>query len=243
MVHAEKPAADAAEVMILTFLMPILTEKWNLSNGEGATIGAVVFAGMFIGGLVWAQVSDRYGRQRAVIWGNIGQIIFGMLSALAWNLWSIMLLRFLTGFCIGASSCAFTLYAEYAPSAIRGKLLIFQQSFWAIGTLFNALLAWLVLETLDWRWYLIISSFPLVLILYFAWNVPESVQYLVSVGEHDRAQSILRQAAMVNKCKDLDKLRNLVLVRQSTMAPKRGNPMDVLQPEYFRTTISCLVIM
>ena len=223
--------------------MPILSDEWNLSDGESGTIGAVVFAGMFIGGLVWAQVSDRYGRRTAVILANIGQIIFGMLSAVAWNLWSIMLLRFITGFCLGASSCGFTLYAEFAPAADRGKLLIFQQGFWAVGALFNALLAWLILETLNWRWYLIISSFPLIFIVYLAWKVPESVQYLVAVGEHDRAQFILRQAAVVNKCIDVDTLKHLVLVQQSTVPPKRGNPMDVLQREYFRATITCLVIM
>ena len=41
--------------------------------------------------------------------------------------------------------------------------LSLQQSFWAFGAFANSLLAWLVLETLDWRWYLILSSLPLIL--------------------------------------------------------------------------------
>ncbi len=43
--------ADAIEIMILTFLLPILAEEWDLNTGEDGTIGAVVFAGMLIGGL------------------------------------------------------------------------------------------------------------------------------------------------------------------------------------------------
>ena len=229
--------------MILTFLLPILSEEWDLNDGEDGTIGAVVFGGMLIGAVFWPQVSDRQGRRKAVIMSNIGQIIFGMLSAVAWNVWSIMVLRFITGFCLGASSCSFTLYAEFAPASDRGKLLILQQSFWAFGAFFNSLLAWLVLETLDWRWYLIISSLPLILIVYLAWKLPESVQYLVAVGERDQAQDILRRAAVVNKCKDMDKLRNLKLVQQPVVFEKRGNPMEIFDVAYFHTTVTCMVIM
>lgn len=74
-------------------------------------------------------MGDRCGRRTAVILANIGKIMFGMLSAVAWNLSSIMLLRFITGICLGASSCGVTLYAEFAPAADRGKLLVFNRDF------------------------------------------------------------------------------------------------------------------
>ena len=34
-------AADAVEIMRLTFLIPILKEEWNLNDGVDGTIGAV----------------------------------------------------------------------------------------------------------------------------------------------------------------------------------------------------------
>ena len=102
-------ASDAIEIMILTFLLPILAEEWDLKDGEDGTIGAVVFGGMLFGAVFWPNVSDRKGRRYAILLSNIGQIIFGMLSAAAWDLWSIIILRFITGFCLGATSCGFTL--------------------------------------------------------------------------------------------------------------------------------------
>eukprot|EP01084_Bolivina_argentea_P042868 79018_1 len=38
-------AADAVEIMRLGFLIPILKDEWNLSDGVDGTIGAVVFGG------------------------------------------------------------------------------------------------------------------------------------------------------------------------------------------------------
>ncbi len=55
--------ADAIEIMILTFLLPVLSEEWDLSASQDGTIGAVVFAGMFGGAIFWPQISDRFGRR------------------------------------------------------------------------------------------------------------------------------------------------------------------------------------
>eukprot|EP01084_Bolivina_argentea_P139962 246178_1 len=235
--------ADAIEIMILTFLLPILAEEWNLNTGEDGTIGAVVFAGMLIGAIFWPIISDRYGRRWAVILCNSGQIIFGMLSAAAWDMYSMMILRFLTGFCLGGSSCSFTLYAEFAPKEDRGKLLVLQQSFWAVGAFFNALLAWLVLETLNWRWYLILSSVPLVFIVYLAWKLPESVQWLVTVGKIEEAEAILKNAAKVNNSQLIANINELKLKREVFVVNKRGNPMEIFSTKYFHTTVTCFIIM
>ena len=39
-------AADAIEIMRLTFLLPIWKDEWELDDGIDGTIGAVVFAGI-----------------------------------------------------------------------------------------------------------------------------------------------------------------------------------------------------
>ena len=216
---------------------------FSIINNTSEVDISTVFAGMLIGAVFWPQISDRYGRRWAVIISNIGQIIFGGLSALAWDMYSMMVLRFITGFCLGASSCSFTLYAEFAPKADRGKLLVLQQSFWAFGTFFNALLAWLVLETLDWRWYLFLSSLPLIIIVYLAWKLPESVQYLVTTGRKDEAEEILQRAARVNKSPNVANPDELRLSSEQIVHDKRGNPMEIFTPQYFQTTITCFIII
>eukprot|EP01084_Bolivina_argentea_P110884 197940_1 len=232
-------AADAIEMMILTFLIPILADEWQLNNAEDGTIGAVVFVGLLIGQFFWSNISDRFGRRMPIIISNLGQIIFGMLSATSWNLYSMIIFRFITGFFIGASSCSYTLYAEYAPKADRGKLLLLNQVFWSFGALFNSLLAWLVLETLNWRWYLILSSLPLCIILYLAIKLPESAVYLVMIGKIEEAEMILNNAMKLNK-KDYDYIK---LDEQRVIIEKRGNFSEIFADKYFETSINLFIIM
>eukprot|EP01084_Bolivina_argentea_P042867 79017_1 len=53
-------AADAIEMMRLTFLLPILKKEWDLDTGIDGTIGAVVFAGILFGNVFWSNFSDRF---------------------------------------------------------------------------------------------------------------------------------------------------------------------------------------
>merc|ERR1719204_1124372 len=112
-------AADAIEIMILTFLLPILQDEWNLTTAQIGTIGSVIFAGMFVGTVFWSTISDKFGRKPTVISSNIGQIVFGVLSAVSGDMYSMMVFRFLTGFFLGGSSSCFTMYAELAPKSNR----------------------------------------------------------------------------------------------------------------------------
>ena len=130
------------------------------------------------------------------------------------------------------------MYAEYAPSDVRGRLLILQQSFWAIGCTLNALIAWITLELLDWRWYLLISSFPLCFILIFALRLPQSVRYLVTVNKIEKAEHILNNALAQNKGSQNKGLQiKLVEPEQGIVINKRGNFKEIFNAKYFRTTI------
>jgi len=69
---------------------------------------------------------------------------------------------------------------------------------WSVGTVLEAGLAWLILPTLGWRWLLVISALPLLLVLLGLLLLPESPRYLLSAGKADRALEILREIAREN---------------------------------------------
>ena len=250
-------AADGIEIMILTFLLPTLQDEWNLTDAETGTIGSVgihlhihtptyihscilhsVFLGICIGAIFWSNLSDRIGRKWGVLGSNIGELIFGMLSALSTNLLTIIIFRFLTGFCLGGSSSGYTLYAEYAPNNARGRLLLLQQGFWAIGCTVNCAIAWFALDQLDWRWYLVISSFPLCVILIFTVRLPESVRYLAAIGQIEKAQNILNKALRENESANLSTIKKIKLnVEPMIIYKKRGNIKDVFGKKYFQTSV------
>ena len=56
-------AAEAMEVMLLSFIGPPLQTEWRLSSAQESLITSVVFAGMLLGAYSWGVVSDNFGRR------------------------------------------------------------------------------------------------------------------------------------------------------------------------------------
>ena len=55
--------AEAMELMILSFIGPVLQSEWGLSSSKESLISTVVFAGMLIGAYLWGHISDNWGRK------------------------------------------------------------------------------------------------------------------------------------------------------------------------------------
>ncbi|GJM84439.1 hypothetical protein PR202_ga00107 [Eleusine coracana subsp. coracana] len=55
--------ADAMELMLLSFLGPLVRQQWDVSPQHESMLSSVVFAGMLIGACLWGFLSDKYGRR------------------------------------------------------------------------------------------------------------------------------------------------------------------------------------
>ena len=78
-----------------------------------------------------------------------------------------------------------TLLVEYLPSGKRGKAVLIMALFWALGCLFEAVLAWMVMADYGWRFLIGLSSAPLLVFLFCSYWLPESPLYLATVGRTD----------------------------------------------------------
>ena len=99
----------------------------------------------------------------------------------------------------------FGLFAEFVPTQSRGtQLTVLEGVFWTLGTLTECLVAMAVLKTHGWRWFLVASAAPsLLLAVLLVWDMfwevlPESPRYLAIAGRADEALHILRGAAVLN---------------------------------------------
>ncbi len=100
-------------------------------------LAASVFSGWALGGFVWGQFADKYGRRQGLIMSTFFTFYFGILSSLAPNLQWLMLLRALVGFGVGGCSVAFTLFCEYSQTALRAKMSLWLLFFWPLGSCFE----------------------------------------------------------------------------------------------------------
>ena len=73
-------SADAMEMMVLSFLLPALQKEWHLTPMEDGLLGAIVFAGMFLGNIILSWISDIFGRKPVIIAANFMCAAFGLIS-------------------------------------------------------------------------------------------------------------------------------------------------------------------
>jgi len=193
-------AADAMELMILTFVLPRVKEDWRLSKLGISTIGAITFGGMLGGSYAWGIIADRFGRRTSMLASVATTFVFGLMSAVATGPVSLSVLRCLVGFGIGGTSIAFSLLTEYVPLTHRGVWLIaVQGSFWTTGVLLESALAWAIIPTQGWRCLLVVSAVPLALLFVVHWFLlPESARWLAVRGQEAQAQHFLREVGVIN---------------------------------------------
>jgi putative MFS transporter len=187
---------------------------------------------MLAGALVWGRLSDLFGRKIGFISTIAIDSLFGLLSAFAPSFAWLVLLRTLTGFGVGGTlPVDYSIFAEYLPKEKRGRYLVLLESFWALGVIAAAGLAWLIVPLVGWRWLLAVSALPGIIIFFIRRDIPESPRYLLVNGQTERARQILSQVARYNG----NSLPDLPL-RPVENAPQ-SRASDLWKPGLRRTTL------
>ncbi|XP_077456442.1 synaptic vesicle 2-related protein [Stigmatopora argus] len=190
--------ADAMEMMILSILAPQLHCEWRLPNMEVALLTSAVFIGMMVSSSLWGNISDKYGRKTGLTMSVLWTMFYGLMSAFAPIYGWILFLRALVGFGIGGAPQSVTLYAEFLPMKSRATCILLIEIFWALGTVFEVLLAIVVMPSLGWRWLLGLSTIPLFIFAILCFWLPESARYDVLTGNQDKALATLKRIALEN---------------------------------------------
>ncbi|EMP37157.1 Synaptic vesicle 2-related protein [Chelonia mydas] len=180
-------------------------------------------------GTIWILYSKTLlqGLKISVFWTLYYGILSGFAPVYSW----ILVLRGLVGFGIGGVPQSVTLYAEFLPMKARAKCILLIEVFWAIGTVFEVLLAVFVMPTLGWRWLLILSAVPLLLFAILCFWLPESARYDVLSGNQEKAIATLKRIAAENGAPM--PLGKLIISRQED----RGKMRDLFTPQFRWTTL------
>ncbi|XP_059908976.1 synaptic vesicle 2-related protein [Gadus macrocephalus] len=223
--------ADAMEMMILSILGPQLHCEWKLPGLQVALLTSAVFIGMMISSSLWGNISDKYGRKTGLKLSVLWTMFYGVMSAFAPVYGWMLVLRALVGFGIGGAPQSVTLYAEFLPMRSRATCILLIEIFWALGTVFEVLLAILVMPTLGWRWLLALSTVPLLIFACLCFWLPESARYDVLTGNQEMALATLKRIAAENGVPM--PLGKLVAARQES----RGKFQDLFSPRFRCTTV------
>ncbi|MCU1350763.1 MAG: major facilitator superfamily 1 [Acidobacteria bacterium] len=165
---------DAMDFLLFTYaIVPIRTE-FGLSKGTMGLLTSVALIASAIGGIVFGRLADRIGRVRAMTWSILIYSFATAGLATATALWQLAAWRVLVGLGMGGEwSSGSVLVAETWPKEHRAKAMGIMQSGWAIGALFAAALAALMLDRVGWRALFLVGALPAVAAFFIRRNVEE----------------------------------------------------------------------
>ncbi len=184
---------DAMDVGLLSFILAALKQDWGLSPSQLGWIGSVNSIGMAIGAFIFGIYADKKGRKSAFLFTLLMFSIASGLSAFAWGLGSLLILRFFIGLGLGGElPVASTLVSESVAPEIRGRIVVLLESFWAVGWILAALIAYFLipLPAVGWRGAMIICAIPAFYALYLRFNLDDSPTY-INLNTDARKESVL----------------------------------------------------
>jgi MFS family permease len=192
---------DGLEVTLAGALSGELMKKsaLGLSSAQVGLAGSFYLAGAVLGACGFGWLTDRLGRKKLFSITLAVYLVATAATGLAWNVFSYIGFRFLTGAGIGGEYTAInSTIQELIPARLRGWTdLIINGSFW-IGAALGAggsivLLDPAVIDPrLGWRLaFLIGATIGLVILLMRLW-IPESPRWLITHGFVHEAQAVVR---------------------------------------------------
>ncbi|SEA87898.1 MFS transporter, sugar porter (SP) family [Chitinophaga terrae (ex Kim and Jung 2007)] len=168
---------------------------WNLSDVVHGQALAAALYGTIIGALLGGIPAERYGRKKVLLWIGIIFFISSVGSALAHDVITFMVFRFIGGLGVGASSVVAPMFiSEIAPAKSRGKLVATFQFNIVFGILLAYFSNFLLASQGDeaWRWMLGVLAIPAALFVALLFFVPESPRWLmVHRNDYTAARKIL----------------------------------------------------
>jgi AAHS family 4-hydroxybenzoate transporter-like MFS transporter len=174
-------ATDGMDVAIMGFLAPNITKEWGLSRAAFGVVMSAAPFGLALGALIVGPLSDRFGRKKLLIASVAWFGSFSLLCAFANDVYTLSMLRFLTGLGLGAAMPnTTTLLSEYVPERARSTLLALMFTGFNLGSALVGFGAAAILPGHGWRAVLVVGGMiPLACLPLYMWLIPESVRFMV----------------------------------------------------------------
>jgi MFS transporter, SP family, arabinose:H+ symporter len=156
---------------------------WSLSDAMHGLAIAIALYGTVFGAAFGGWYADKLGRKKALFWLGALFFVSAVGSAVAQDVYTFMVFRFIGGLCIGASSVVSPLYiSEIAPAKSRGFLVALFQFNIVFGIMIAYVSNYLFQQMggeSDWRWMLGIVGIPSLIFTVLTTLISESPRWLI----------------------------------------------------------------
>ncbi len=228
--------ADGFDVVAISMAAPHIADAWGIN---AKTLGVVLsseLAGMMVGSIALAALSDRYGRRKVLI-GSVAAIAIAMLlTTQASGIGHLIVLRVITGLGIGGVlASAAALASEFSSEKYKHMAVITVTSGFACGALAVGPIAATLLEHSTWQsLFLTGGLLGVVLLALVIILIPESLEFLAS---HTSDNSL--RLNKINRTLNKLKLPTLETLSEPTELQKSssGGFFVLLSPAYLMISL------
>jgi MFS transporter, SP family, arabinose:H+ symporter len=218
-----------------------IQKLWNLSDGMHGFAIAIALYGTVFGAFFADYPCEKLGRKKTLFYIGVLYIVSSIGAALAPEVYSFMLARFVGGLAVGASSVAAPLYiSEVAPAKSRGQLTALFQFNIVFGILVAFLTNYLLVgfgEGNDWRWMLGVVAIPSFIYTFLIRSVPESPRWLMV---HQNDEKTARQILGVTDPGNVDNI--IKSIRSTENAAGKQEKEPLFQSKYTRPILLAFLI-
>jgi MFS family permease len=189
---------DGLEVTLMGAIGAVIQrpDVFGFTAAQIGFISSSYLMGAVLGSLTFGHLTDRFGRRKFFFLTVLTYLIGVGLTAIAWNLTTFAVFRFITGAGIGGEySAVNSAIDELVPARLRGRIdLIINGSFW-LGAAMGSASTFVILNPrivpywLGWRFGFGIGVVIGIAIIYFRRFIPESPRWLLTHGRVNEAES------------------------------------------------------
>lgn len=191
------------DISNIGFAMPAINEQFHLSNSTSLFLAlSIGLIGYILGSFVIGMLADRYGRYRMLILTFALTALGSFGDALATDINTLVIFRFITGVGVGADlNLVSTYISELSPSAKRGRITLITFLVGILGQTITPFVALALVPhyTIGWRLLFGIGGFIALIGLIFRTRLPESPRWQIHHGKNEEAEKTILQ--MENYCK------------------------------------------
>ncbi len=180
----------------ISFALVLAAPELHISALWKGLIGSSALIGLFLGSAIFGWVTDRVGRRPLYV-ANLIVFVIGSLSQFfAASALALFIVRLIMGIAIGADYAIGPAYlSEFVPRKRRGALLGSLNTVWMLGFVVSIIVSYILRQSGPdaWRWMLIASALPALIVLFLRIGTPESPRWLITKGRITEAQQIVRR--------------------------------------------------
>jgi len=187
---------ESYDVGVIGSVLPSLVKEFHLGATSLGLLAIASTLGIVLAVIPAGWLADNIGRKKILVIGTAWYAVCSLLCGFAPTPTALVLLRFASGFGMGAIfPIPYAMAAELTPRHFRGAMAGFLDSFLSVGYFLAPLLAFALLPRLSldagWRTLFYVGAFPLVYVPILLKWMPESPRWLEVKGHIREADAIV----------------------------------------------------